>query len=306
LPQAAPSTRLQSERRFLGHWQDLLWDLGYLGRVRIECASASASLAHYTDLAGLRVRAELAYLQGPRSALRILLDRCLGLRGSDAGGPELVIEDNQGRAVTSLRPAPNEGASAPLWRMLLRSQGVLGRTLAPEPPGPRVERPVCDAREGPFADLERRCQGLDDGLDLLDLAELAGLLSLHPARLRDLGWAIDVDPTLLPCVLAALVDHVVPMRVVLGNDAAVLRLDFAPYLARLDSGWQTLRSDQGELRLDTRALDSAWIYRPADRSVRQLRLYDRDGRALAVIAAAPTPDGAEPTVWRTLINALLD
>jgi putative hemin transport protein len=107
-------------------------------------------------------------------------------------------------------------------------------------------------------------------------------------------------------MLAALVDQVVPMRVVLGNDAAVLRLDFAPYLARLDSGWQTLRSDQGELRLDTRALDSAWIYRPADRSVRQLRLYDRDGRALAVIAAAPTPDGAEPTVWRTLINALLD
>lgn len=294
------------ERRCIGHWRELLWDLSCLDRVRLEVATPAASVAHHADLGALRVHADIAHRRAEGIALRVLLDRCRGLNGGDQGGLGIVIEDAHGHPAVTLSAPPRDPAQAPLWRLLLRTQGLTGRALVPEPPPLKVGLPFCDVRDARVADLERRCRGLDDGLDFLDVAEVCGLLSLHPARLRDRGRAIDVDPDLVPCVLSAIVDHVVPMRVVLGNDAAVIRLELVPYLARLDSGWQTLSADPGQFRLDTRAIDSAWIYRPADRGTRELRLYDTDGRALAVIGTVPTPDGAEPSVWRTLINALLD
>lgn len=303
---APRSVTLGYERRFIGHWQDLLWDLSCLDRVRLEVATPVASLSHQSGLAGLRVQADIAYLRAPGVALRVLLDRCRGLRGGEPGGPEILIEDTQGHPAVTLRAPTRDPAQAPLWRLLQRTLGLDGRTLAPEWPSPKVGRPFCDARDGGVADLERRCRGLDDGIELLDLAELCGLLALHPARLRDRGQVVSADPHLLPCVLSAIVDHGVPLRVALGNAAAVLRLELTPYLARLDSGWQTLRADQGQFRLDTGAIDSARVYRPADRGTRELRLYDREGAALAVIGTVPTPEGGESDIWRTLINALLD
>lgn len=295
------------ERRFIGHWQDLLWDLSCLEGVGIEVATPSASLTHRGALAGLRVHGDIAHLKAEGFALRVLLDRCRGLKGGDSGTPLILIEDTQGHPAVSLSAPPRDPAQVPLWRLLLGAQGAGGRPLTTPERLPRTAGlPFCDARDGRLAELDRRCRGLEDGVAFLDLAELCGLLALHPARLRDRGRAIDVDPTLIPCVLSAVVDHVAPLRVVVGNDAAVFQVEMAPYLARVGAGWQILRGDQGELRLDTGAIDSVWIFGPAGRGTRELRLYDADGRALGVIGPVPTAEGAEPSVWRTLINALLE
>jgi putative heme degradation protein len=62
------------------------------------------------------------------------------------------------------------------------------------------------------------------------------------------------------------------------------------------------------LALRTDALVSAWILQrgQAAESRRQLRLYDEDGRALALIGAAPGWRQTECPLWRTLVNALID
>lgn len=75
----------------------------------------------------------------------------------------------------------------------------------------------------------------------------------------------------------------------------------------LGPSWLDLRGDNLILRLDTTLLDCAWVvqrgHEPA--ALRELRLYDDDGRAIAVLGSLPTPAGGEHPVWAALINALL-
>lgn len=96
----------EPERRFIGHWQDLLWDLTCLDGVGIEVATPSASLTHHRALAGLRVNADIAHLKAEGFALRVLLDRCRGLNGGDSGRAEIVIEDAHGHPAVTLRAPP--------------------------------------------------------------------------------------------------------------------------------------------------------------------------------------------------------
>ena len=306
---ASPANRSAS-----GFWPELLSDLSCLGDAWVETESPALTLAHRAGLAGLRVQHDIAHLQGKDFALRLLLEGCDALSpmlppcGAVASPVEsLFIEDAQRRPLLTLHLAPQEDPSRFLLRTLLRTYGIGTRRLRPAPHRPLSLRGPQAAAGHAAAILEQRCAGLDDGIELMDQAELSGLLALQPRRLRDHGSAIGVDPDLVPCALEALADHAVPIRIVTGNDACVRRVDGAPFAARRGRGWQYLRGDDLTLRLDTTLLDSAWVFQPGDDATapRELRLYDVDGRAIMVLRSLPSLSGAEHAVWTTLMNALL-
>jgi hypothetical protein len=314
IPQSAAAPRDASAT---GTWPELLSDLGCLGRVWIETESPALTLAHRETLSGLRVQDAIGHVQGEGFALRLLLGRCDALRaaGPPSGSPaplgeSLLIEDARGRPLVALRPAPRQDTTGFVLRTLLRAHGVNGRRLRPRPQRPAPQQPVplraLQAVVGHAAVVQRDVH-LDDGIGLMDQAELSGLLALHPRRLRERGSAVGVDPDLVPCALEALADHAVPISVITGNAGCVRRVDAAPFAARRAYGWCYLRGDDLTLRLDTTRLDSAWVIRRGDHPAAppELRLYDDDGRAIAVLRSLPTAGGGEHSVWATLIDALL-
>jgi hypothetical protein len=292
--------------RFNGHWEELLWDLACLGEVWLEVPGASVVTARRCRLAGLRVSDGLGHLHGDGMAVRLLLDGLRGLHATRHGAWTLTVSDLYSQPAAALRGDRQTSSADLIWRILLAAHGGIGRGVEPASGPCRGALPFCDPRDPTLKDLERRTAGLDDGIGFLDFAELAGLLSLHPNRLRDRGRLVNVDPDLVPCVLSGLVDHLAPLVVTTGNGAVVQRLSLSPYAARLDGGWQYLFSERTRVRIDFRAVDSAWVFQPEDRPTRELRLYDDDGRAMAVIVTPTDQDGREPEAWRTLINALSD
>lgn len=296
-------------------WPDILSDLGCLGQAWVETESRALTVAHRTDLAGLRVRSGIGHVQGSDFALRLMLERCNALWpglspcGADRRPPEtVVLEDAQRRRVLTLRFALENDPSGFLLRTLLRTHGrVPGECIRPAPLRPARPGLLQRLDADVIAALERRCIGLDDDIGLTDHAELAGLLPPRSRRPHDPSGAVAVDPQLVPCVMEAAADHIVLLRIVAGSDGCVLRVDSRPSAARRGHGSLYMRGDAMTLRLDTTALDSAQVcVRGQDpAAARELRLYGVDGRAIAVLASAPTASGGEHQVWSMLMNALV-
>jgi putative heme degradation protein len=97
----------------------------------------------------------------------------------------------------------------------------------------------------------------------------------------------------------------------------VLRRQAAFHLYEYAQGRARLTGDATCFEIDLAAIDSAWVVGgdTRDGCSRQLRLYDADGRALAIIAPVPTRAAGrgdtaaahrrgEPHFWRSLMNAL--
>ncbi|MBK5932180.1 hypothetical protein [Halochromatium salexigens] len=135
--------------------------------------------------------------------------------------------------------------------------------------------------------------------------------------------AVAVDPSLVPCVLETLVDQVHPLVVISGSGGWISRSIQQFYAHAYLDGQLSLRGDEARIDLDVRAIDSAWVVgeRAGGVDQRSLRLYDEDGRALAVLASAAAPrdcaggmetgPAANPRfcrddarLWTTLMNAL--
>jgi hypothetical protein len=308
--------------RLSGHWFEMLSDLGMLGPVRLMLATPTVNLmTDQLSLAGLRVDGQLATLHGTGQSLRLLLDRCHALAAAPARDA-LTLEDDLGRPLVRLAPpAPGESR---LWRLVLG--GILGG----------AERVVPLRHATPdLAPLERHPLGMmqslcDDGADAPgfgDTVELSGQRSLAPDCLRREaaargGSVTAVDPALIPSALRSLCDEVLPIVVTVGSDALVLRRRAAFHAYAQVQGRARIDGDGIRVEIDMAAIDSAWVVGgAAGAGDRQLRLYDADGRALAVIAAAGSccrgdhgnpqaaqqgrrPSGGEPPFWRSLMNAL--
>jgi len=306
-------------------WQALLWDLGALGEVWVETASAALTLSHRTALTGLLVHADLGHLQGEDHALRLLLERARALRGTGLGavwqGAALSIEGRDRQPVLTLRPAGGADPTLFVLRALLAAHGGVNRSIQPArhlvrtPAGPRPRRAtprpapqvvaLGPAGTHPAARLGERCAGLDDALDLADMAELCGLLRLDPNRLRQRGQVQRVDPVLIPVLLETLCEQLVSLRLITGNDALIRRVDIVPYASTGGIGGFYLRGERVSLRLDPAAIATALVVRRTDTPLprREVRLYDETGRALLILGAADDAV-SEPPVWRALVDAL--
>ncbi len=306
--------------RFGGHWFELLSDLGMLGRVRLDLATARVSFADRLDIAALRVNGSLGTLTGVEQSLRLLLDRCYALATSTARDG-LWVEDDLRRPQLCLRPLTPDGDW--LWRLVL--DGVCGASGRIVPRRESAPAPVLGPlQRHPLAALQDACDQADAAPGFRDTAELTGQLELQPARMRreaGAGAETDtaVDPALIPCALRNLCEEVLPLVVTVGSDALVLRRQVAFYAYDYSQGRAQLQGAETRLEIDAAAIDSAWVVGSGRHggSGRQLRLYDADGRALAIIGAAPRSyrggsDGVsescgcpEPRFWRSLMNALV-
>ncbi|MEA3638896.1 MAG: hypothetical protein VBE63_03010 [Lamprobacter sp.] len=283
---------------YLGHWPDLLADLELLGRVWIETEQPGLRIAQRQRLGGLRVQGMLGHLDRTEYQLRVLLDQCYALASQD-DQQSLVIEDATQQPLVRVQL---ETGTHPLpLRLLLSSFGANGRRVMPVPPQ-QDERQMAALEQHAIHRLQRDCQALEPeperhGLGFRDLAELSGRLSLNPvpwrrAAARGDEPAIAVDPSLVPCALETLVDQVHPLALSSGSSGWVSRSIQQFYGHAYVDGQLSLRGDHARLELDVRAIDTAWVVgeRAGEIDRRSLRLYDEDGRAMAIIASATAAD----------------
>lgn len=308
-PELSDSNPSSREICLAGNWSELLSDLGCMGPMWTLTSTPGMELDYRADLTGIGVRDYMGLLSRQGHALRLMLNRCYLIRAiTDDTVPndivQVSIEDRNRYSLLTLRP-DSRGQSF-LFRTVLRvHKGAAGeQRSAPES---LFNLPKGTGGIQSMANLERRSCGICDGIDSSDVTELSGRTAFDPFELRNRGWTVAVDPDLIACALEYLVDQVVPLRIVTGNDGVVQRLDAALYSHRREGSWTRLGGEGVALRIDTRALYTAWVFQRAPRPtpLRELRLYNSDGRAMAIIGAQPTPEGAEPPVWRTVMNALV-
>ncbi|MBK1630419.1 hypothetical protein CKO31_06590 [Thiohalocapsa halophila] len=312
LPARTPLHHAAAGLRLSGHWPELLCDLALLGDLRLELATTRVRLLDRVSLAGLRVDGPFASLHGTDQSLRLLLARCHALSAAPARDA-LLLEDDLGRPLLRLRP--DAGRDARLWRLVMG--GILGNAerVVPLQQTPPALAPLASH---PLAALQALCADDPDAPGFADTAELTGQLALDPGRLRHAAAAaVAVDPALIPCALRALCEELLPIAITTGSDALALRRRAAFHAYDYALGRARLSGDATRFELDVAAIDSAWVVGSDAGATggRQLRLYDADSRALAVIAAAPAsaacrsdaavaPCGGEPRFWRSLMNAL--
>ncbi|NKN31907.1 hypothetical protein [Marichromatium bheemlicum] len=288
----APVVPLHPPAHPPGHrpWQALLWDLGCLDRVWIETETLGIRLAQQALLQGIRIRDHYAWLRGRGFALHGFLTHWHGLHARPRG---LQIEDAAGATLLGL--SLRHEASDFALRALLHAHADERRRDTPN----RRRR---DPPPRPAA-----WHGPEDPATRHDLAEVCGWLRLHPPRLRDHGRLTLVDHELVGCLFEALADQGRALRLLTGTRGAAQCFSGVFHSHHRRAGpWLQLIGDGARLRLDTGAIDSAWVFQPHGASRRQLRLYDDSGRALALIEDQPALDGSEDPIWRTLINALSD
>ena len=302
---------LSSRDAFLtGNWSDLLSDLGCMGPMWTLTSSTGIELDYRTDLTGIRVRQNMGLLSRPGHGLRLMLSRLHSIRAAaDNPGPDnpsqISIEDKNRYPLLTLRPDSRDQCF--LFRTLLRVHTDAGRKHRSAHESLVNLAPSANAGNQGTTALERLSRGICDGIDTRDVIELSGRTAFDPFQLRDRGRAVAVDPDLIACALEYLVDQVIPLRVVTGNDGIVQRLNVAFFAHSFAGAQQRLGGEGVSLRIDTRALYTAWVFHRAvsPSPPRELRLYDSDASAMAFIGVQPLPDGTEPPVWRTVMNALL-
>jgi hypothetical protein len=291
-----------------------LADLALLGRVWVETEQSGVRISLRHRLGGLRAQGTVGYRDAVDHQVRILLEQCHALNALDEE-QGLVIEDRFARPLVSIR----READTHQWplRLLLTSWGARGQRLTLAPSEPEAA-PMATLQRHAVGRLQRdvlaleRSRGKPDGqlreqpeLGFRDLAELSGYASWHPSPHTHAGAgimdrAIAVDPSLVSCALETLVDQVHPLALTAGSNGWVSRSIQQFYAHAYVDGQLRLRGDHARLELNLRAIDSAWVVGQQEPGMdrRSLRLYDSQGRAMAIIASAAHP-GAERAALET-------
>jgi putative hemin transport protein len=146
-----------------------------------------------------------------------------------------------------------------------------------------------------------------DALTHLDHAESATERPFGLADLRTNGRVTPVDADLVPCVLEALAEQALRIRLVAGHSGIVLSLEDTFYFHRRRGGWAELHGETTGFRLSVSRVVSACVLDVQGPAGVQgsLRLYDPHGHLLATIRAIPDVDGADHPIWRALLRALM-
>ena len=293
--------------RLIGHWAEVLWDLACLDPLWVSTQVPGISLSQSMQLQGIRIEDEIGLAEGASFKLYCFLNEWHAMR-------PLHNETHQrfdGIAIDSkcrtelLSLCLDERANRFALRTLIKTYQAEHRQVVPL--RQRTDG-AANLAEHIHA-LVRRRSRREESMDIADLAEACGWLSLTPARLQSRGRARLAASELIPCFMEALADQSLKVRAVTGTAGVVQSFEgcFYGYQMPGDS-WIQVVGEQARLRLDPEAIDSAWVLeRPGPFGIcHQLRLYGDSGRALLLLDA-PAPEGqAENPIWRILIKALFD
>lgn len=219
------------------------------------------------------------------------------------GGRTLSIEDARGETLLKLVPRRLTPGFAFAHATLLKTYGGGPRIWLDLAATPSAQ-PLRDAGAHPVWDLLTQTDTASrQDSNVADLAELSGLLRLDPSRLRAMGEATAVDPSLIGGLLDICTDQHQPLWCATGNAGVLLTRNLRLAHAQSQGGRRWLRGQDVALSLDPQGLHSAWVVERD--GVRQLRLYDHQGRALGILASPKGHGGGETPLWRRLIQALV-
>lgn len=294
-----------SPMRLTGHWTELLWDLACLDPVWVETRASSVSLRQRMQLQAIHIQEGIGLAQGSSFGLHAFLNtwHALVLRpeAPDRRFRGLAIEARDRTELLEL--SIDEQAHPFALQTLIHAYRMEdGRVVPLTRQG--AHRPGLSEHMHTLARWRERGH---QGLDIADLAECCGWLSLTPARLQARGRARLATSELIPCFLETVADQSLMTRVVTGTAGAVQTFEGGFHACRkCADGWIEMLGESVRLRLDPESIDSAWVVERSavDGSRHQLRLYDESGRAL-LLMEDPVPAGGTPNpIWRLLINAL--
>lgn len=286
-------------------WRELLWYLACLDSVWIEAGGTGRALRQRLSAREMRVEGDLGWVIGPGFQIHCFLDEWHAMH------PRLVpsaaipdgfrITDQAGTSLLSL------GVDSPADRFALR---ILARAHALD----RQWR--CDTRTGEdratrvSRHLQQLSAWLEAGarpLEVGDIAEVCGWLTLTPERLHRRGRAMRAEPEHIPLFLQTVAEQALAVRVLTGTGGLAQCCEGVFDRTAYDgNGWLELVADGACFRLDPATVHSAWVLSrcDADRAWHQLRLYDAEGGAILLMESLPVPGCGEHPIWRALIGAV--
>lgn len=293
--------------RFTGQWEELFWDLACLDPLWIETATPGVTLGQSVELQGIRFREDMGLAEGATFGLCCFLDEWHAMRPRSEPRSEeprgLVIEARDWSRLLSLTPSRQTDAFA--LRVLTAVYRAENRPVVPF----RRRTDTTSRLAKHLRDLVSYEDWSAHPLDVGDISEACGWLTLTPARMQVRGHIRLAAPELIPCLLETVADQGLGVRVLTGTAGVAQSFQgcFNAYWQRQDE-WVELTSEGARLTLEPAAVDSAWVLeRPGPEGPRhQLRLYDDHGRALLLMEDLPISGRAESPVWRTLVKAALD
>jgi len=272
-------------------WQRMLRDITSCGVVYLQVSNSAASLKSLSEPWAAEVTAHLARLDGPGTKVAGVTDRwadaCLSRTCPTRPFEHLDISDHFGNRV--LRISLTEDSAWSRFHSLRAKQW--GRRGIP------VIVPDGDQMANRLADLEAFAK--------LDVAGPLHNNWFDVAPQRCTGSPIDTS--LLPPFLETLSDQLCPLGILISNRGLAKYCEMAMLGVHMQASQLRLRNNVAEFELDLSATSSAYIVEDERTAVPSwLRLFDEQGRCVAVLRLAEQASSDDSSLWRTMLRALRD
>ncbi|MBK1647184.1 hypothetical protein [Rhabdochromatium marinum] len=297
---AEPEVILDADR--LARAVALFADIGCLGPLWMEAGNAALTLAMPAPLPSRLDASGVARTSVGEDGVVLWLPQQWAWLWGVAGGRALTLESPRGETLLRLLPRRVTPGFAFALDALIKTRGGGPRIWLDLASG-RQQSSLHDVGSHPvWAILAQTTAAVIPGLTDADLAELTGCLALDSHRLRAMGHASAVDPELISGLLAICTDQHQPLWCATGNAGVLVYRRLSLTHSQLHAGRRWLRGKDVALSLAHQELATAWVVEGG--GMRHLRLYDHQGRAVAMLGAVAEPGGREPPLWRRLIDAL--
>lgn len=281
-------------------WHRICEDLSGLGLVEVRAANSVATLCCLAEPRRTRIGDDVVRIAGPGLELLAALPRLAA--ASIENSPAFRAADHVLRwydwaGDEALRVSLTEHSSWSSFHAMLVRQWA--RRSMP--------RSVLTGGSDQAPAGMYRLEGSPQGWDSHELSA-----AWYPTA-PGLGHACSapgvhaVDPSLIAPFLGSMAEQGCGLRVLLGNGALLHCHENDFYDCRGDTDL-TLRGSGAWLSVDLELIATAWVVESAVHADmrRSLRLADAHGRVVLTLGAVPTGSSADPWLWRTLLNALLD
>ncbi|AFL72515.1 SbmA/BacA-like family transporter [Thiocystis violascens] len=200
---------------FSGQWEELLWDLACLDPVRIETAIPGVALGQSVELQGIQFRDDMGLAEGTTFGLCCFLDEWHAMRprSESKAEPPTGFDIEAHDRGTLLTLAADRQSHGFALRVLMGAYQAESRRVVPF----RRRTDTASRLARHLSDLAGYRDWSGSPLDVGDIAEACGWLSLTPARMQVRGRIRLAAPELIPCLLETIADQALVVRVLTGK-----------------------------------------------------------------------------------------